>query len=93
MAYSAGVVTVASTATAIVPVGIGAGGVQVTNTGSNTVYLGGSGVTSSGATQGYPLAASAALTVPISHNQDETLYGITASATSTVVYLLPGAAD
>jgi hypothetical protein len=87
-------VSVASTAggTSIVTIPTDGAPVLLVNTGSNTVFLGHSGVTTS---TGYSLAASAAVLVtygPPSPNYGGTslaLFGITASSTSNVVAYSP----
>ena len=56
--------------------------------GSTTIYLGGSTVTSSGATGGLPLTSG---TVgPLYLRPTEALYGITASSTSTASVVITG---
>lgn len=66
-------------------------GVLVANTGTVTVYLGGSTVTASGASQGIPLAAGASVLVPALGGTAHSLFAVTASGTSTVNYLYPAA--
>jgi hypothetical protein len=93
MAYSTGPVTVGTTVTPIATVPQMAATVPVTNTGAVTVYLGGPSVAASGASQGFPLAPSTTVNVPAALSEDNTLYGITASSTSTVSFLLPGSVE
>lgn len=90
MAYSNGSVTVTSTATLICTTPASLGNVLLANGSGAVVYLGGPGVTSSGANMGVPVAASTTVTVPISGAGDA-LYGIVASTSTTVTYLVPGA--
>ena len=54
--------------------------VQLKNTGSSTVYVGGSTVT---AATGYPIAAGEA---PYPFPVNNPIYGVTASGTSTIAY-------
>lgn len=86
--YAQGSVSVTSTATLVCLVGPENDGVLISNTGS-TVYLGGSTVTASGATQGIPLATGATINVPSLGSVSHSLYAITATGTSTVNYLYP----
>jgi len=80
---SSAVVAVSTTAVALA-VGNGTQrDVAVHNMGANTVYIGGSGVTSAA---GYPLAIDTDLVYPL--GQAETLYGICATAESATVRVL-----
>jgi len=53
------------------------------NDGSNTVYLGGSAVTTSGATKGLPLASGAEFQLDI--GKAGIIYGIVATGTESVI--------
>lgn len=79
--YVQGTTTVGASATKIVSVDAGTGGVYLTNTGAVDVFLGGAGVTSSGATGGPKLAAGASIIFPTSAGPTD-LYGICASSTT-----------
>jgi hypothetical protein len=92
MAFSNGQVTVGTTPTLICNVPESAPA-QIANTGSVTVYLGGATVAATGASQGIPIAANASLQVPASASEDNTLYGIVASGSTTVSYLVPGSVE
>ena len=84
MPYKNGVVSASTTATLIATPSSApdVDGILVSNSGSVTVYLGGSTVTANTAsTGGYPLAASASVLVPTTGASSEALYGITASST------------
>lgn len=85
--YVTGAATVGTTAAALVTVPGGYnGGVIVTNThASNTLYLGGSGVTTS---NGLKVAALSTVTVPGGKGIARTLYAIASAAGTTVTYLL-----
>jgi hypothetical protein len=61
-------------------------GVLISNPAGQTVYLGGSGVTTS---TGFPVAASTVLTVPTNGGVGCQLYGVVTSSTATVSYLHP----
>jgi len=87
--YAQGAVSVTSTATLVALVGPENDGVLVFNAGSASVYLGGSTVTSSGATQGILLAANATLNVPSLGGVPHSLYAVTVTGTATVNYLYP----
>lgn len=76
---SASRVTVTTSATSIVAAGSDTIGACVRNAGTASVYLGGSGVTTS---TGYELPASDTLCMDLLNN--ETLYGIVASGTVEV---------
>jgi len=92
-AYNPGTVTVGTNATlSAVCESTGTGGVLVQNNGSVTVYLGGSNVTSSGATQGVSLAANATLLVPTVGGPADALYAVTGSSTALVSVLFPSGA-
>jgi hypothetical protein len=54
-----------------------------------TIYLGGSTVTASGATQGVALTQNSSLTVPAMAGYQCQLYAIAASAGALVTYLYP----
>lgn len=90
--YNHGSVTVGTTPTLIAfsPASeYGTSPIEVTNTGSVTVYLGGPTVSATaGANQGLPLTANASLEVPTSRLANP-LYGVVASGTGTVNYLWP----
>lgn len=93
MAYKNGVVSIGTTAVLIATPSSApdVDGILVLNSGSVTVYLGGSTVTANTAsTGGYPLAASASVLVPTTGASAEGLYGIVASSTANVAYLYPG---
>lgn len=84
--YTSGVVAVGATATLIASLPPVADGVLVVNTGAGTVYLGGAGVTT---TTGFPVAANATVTVPTVGNYPRNLYGVVASGTASVAFLVP----
>jgi hypothetical protein len=88
--YTTGPVTVGTTPTLIATIPQLAGTVPVTNTGSVTVFLGGPSVT---AADGLPVLESAAVNVPASLSEDNQLFGIVASGTTTVNFLLPGSVE
>jgi hypothetical protein len=95
MAYSNGLVTVTTSPTVITAVQQLPQGPLITNTGSETVFLGGPAVAASGANQGVPVAAGTSVQVPASASEDNTLFGIVTaqdgiSATSTVAFLVAG---
>jgi hypothetical protein len=93
MPYKNGVVSASTTATLIATPSSApdVDGILVSNSGSVTVYLGGSTVTANTAsTGGYPLAASASVLVPTTGASSEALYGITASSTANVAFVYPG---
>lgn len=87
--YTSGTVSVSDTSAtliATIPRGF-VGGVLVTNTGSDTVYLGGPSVS---ATNGFPLAAGATVAVPGSPGvYGASLYGLAVTAAVDVAYLMP----
>lgn len=83
--YVQGTTTVGTTATKIASPDSGTGGVYLTNTGAADVFLGGSSVTTSGATGGPKLAAGASLIFPTSRGPTD-LYGIVATGTTTVAW-------
>ena len=89
MAYSASV-TVTTTATQLNPPvpngGIAGDYVVLQNTGANAAFIGGPGVTSSGATIGYNLAAAGTLQIPTDQGISD-LWAITASASTTITVL------
>jgi len=92
-AYNQALTSVGSTATLIaVTSACGTSGVVVQNVGSNTVYIGGASVTSSGATQGISVAANGIYTFPTTGGPANQLYAITASSTSNVVVLFSSGA-
>lgn len=93
MAYSNGQVTVGTAPTKVAVVPQENAGALVSNTGSVDVYLGGPSVAASGANQGALLAASATLTVPSSGSEDNTLYAVVGTGTSTVTFLVAGSAE
>ncbi len=84
--YVNGSASVGTTASNVLTVTPGQA-VVLQNTGSSAIYLGGSTVTASGATVGYSLAANASLSLPPVAEQPHALYAITASGTSTLVWL------
>lgn len=79
--YENGVKTVSATATLICEPDCGTGGIYLTNTGSNPVFLGGSAVTATTAPQ---LAAGASIIFPTSAGPTS-LYGICGTGLSTTV--------
>ena len=81
-----GSVSVTSTAAALLTVTPGQS-VQIQNSGTVPIFLGGATVAASGANVGYSLANGAALNLPSVNEQPHVLYGITASTASTLVYL------
>jgi hypothetical protein len=86
MPFKSGQVSVGTTATAIFTSGPAPSndGVLIQNGGSGSVYIGGSGVTT---TTGLPVAAGATVTVPTTGAQPLELFGVVASSTATVSYL------
>lgn len=90
--YNTAATPVGNSATLIATVATGTGGLLVQNTGAVAVYLGGPGVTSSGANIGVSLAANTTITVPSVGGPACQLYAITASSTATVVVLFPSGA-
>ena len=70
-------VTVASAATALLPADTTSTYREITNAGTTTVFIGGSGVT---ATTGYPVPAGSRLPITTT----AAVYGVTASGTATV---------
>lgn len=90
--YASGTVTVGTTAVLLATV-TSNGGVVVQNNSSTalTVYLGGAGVTSTGATQGYTLPQNATVTVPTLGDAGCQLYAIAGSPGALVTYLYPTA--
>jgi hypothetical protein len=90
--FKQGIVSVGTTATLICTVGAAPenDGVMVQNNGSTPVLLGGSTVTTTGATAGIQIAASATMTIPTTGAEPLALYGIVASGTANVSYLFPG---
>lgn len=88
--YTNGTVTVTTTAAPLFTTNNeNVGGVLVYNNGSVTVYLGGATVTSSGATQGYPLPTLTSVLVPTQGGAQCELYAVAASSTAAVTYLYP----
>lgn len=87
--YSQGQVTATSTPALLCLVDAENAGVLVQNTGSVTAYVGGSTVTSSGDTQGLSIAAGDDRLIPSVGGEQNTLYVVTDSSTTTVVYLFP----
>jgi hypothetical protein len=81
MPYKSGVVAVGSTAVLIATVGASVPeneGVRIKNTGSATVYVGGSAVTSA---SGFPVSSSdGVVNIPSTGAASESLYGIAATA-------------
>lgn len=87
MAVSSSVVSVGTTATKLSPDPTdnqAGSSVAVNNTGAATVYLGGSGVTTSA---GFPLAAGGQIAVDLG---GESLYGIVTTGTVSVTVLATG---
>jgi hypothetical protein len=90
--YASGTVTVGTTAVLLATVtSPGAVVVQNNSTTAITVYLGGAGVTATGATQGYTLTQNASINVPTLGDAQCQLYAIAASAGALVTYLYPTA--
>jgi hypothetical protein len=87
MAYTNGLVTITTSPTEITVVQQLPQGPMITNTGAQTVFLGGPSAAASGANQGVPVAAGASVQVPASASEDNTLFGIVAMGTSTVAFL------
>lgn len=87
-AYVQGTVSVGTSATRICSSGV-SGGVLVQNNGSVAVFLGGATVTATGATAGISLAAGAVVVVPAQGEVPRDLYGVVASSTANVAFLLP----
>ena len=85
--YVQGTTTIGATATKIVSVDAGTGGIYLTNTGAADVFLGGATVTASGAKGGPKLAAGASLIFPTSAGPTD-LYAICATS-STVAWAYP----
>lgn len=86
--YAHGTVSVTTTATLVCePSGVNSVLVQ-NNTGTAvTVYLGGSGVTASGATAGYVLTQNSSVLIPAVAGAQCALYAITSSGTASITYL------
>ena len=83
--YVANSVSVGTAATLIVTVPGGyQGGVTLTNTGTASVFIGGSAVTTA---TGFPVASNATITVSGAKGTGRALYGI-ATAAFTVKYIL-----
>jgi hypothetical protein len=61
--------------------------VQLQNTGTVPIFLGGSTVTSSGANIGYSLANGTSLNLPSVNEEPHALYAITAGTAATLVWL------
>lgn len=87
--YEQGTVSVGTTATLVCTVGTENDGALIQNNGSAAVFLGGPGVTTSGATQGVQLAASATVAVPSVGGSTHDLYAVVATGTADVSYLFP----
>ena len=81
-----GSVSVTSTAALVLTVSPGQS-VQLQNTGSVPIFLGGSTVTSSGANVGYSLGNGTSLNLPSVNEEPHALYAITASTAATLVWL------
>lgn len=80
------VVSVENTATAIPTTALpGRQSMLIHNDGAATVYIGHDGVTTSGATKGYPLTSGKDL--PMDVGPDVIVYGIVATGTVSVVIL------
>ena len=92
-AYNQATTTVTTAPTLIaLCLGSGTGGILVQNNGSVPIFLGGSNVTSSGATQGVSVAGSATLYVPTVGGTANTLYAVTNSSTASVSVLFAAGA-
>jgi hypothetical protein len=65
-------------------------GLLIQNGGTVPVFIGGPTVTTSGATAGVPVAASATVTVPTTGSESLALYGIVTTGTANVSFLFPG---
>lgn len=88
VAYNQGTVSVGTIATLICePAGVGGVLVQNNTSTAISVYLGGAGVTATGATAGFVLAQNASQVVPAVAGAQCALYGITGSGTASVTYL------
>jgi hypothetical protein len=87
MTYSSGQVAIGTTPTPIATIPQLAGTIPVTNTGTPTVFLGGPGVTT---VNGFPVTTNETVNVPASLSEDNALFGIVASGTSTVAFLVAG---
>lgn len=91
MAVSSASVTVSTSATALNQAdtddnpGKTGQSILVRNVGANTIYLGGSGVTT---VNGYPLGVGSDVAVQLAPN--ETLYGIVAASTESARVLVQG---
>src|SRR5947209_7923808 len=85
MSFSNGLVTVGTTPTPICTVATPAG-VTVQNMGTVAVFIGGGNVAASGANQGISVAPNAIVTLGTAGEDNETLYGIVATATQPVAY-------
>lgn len=90
--YASGTVTVGTTAVLLTTV-TSPTGVLVQNNSATaiTIYLGGSTVTTSGATQGLTLTQNASILVPTLGDAQCQLYAIAGSAGALVTYLYPQA--
>lgn len=83
MPYSSGQASVGTTATKILTTGPNPS-YAVAIYSSATVYVGGSGVTT---TTGLEIPASTVVTLPSTGSEEDSLYGVVSSSTATVSYL------
>ena len=75
-----GQAAVTTTPAVIIPYDLGGSQVQIKNTGTVTVYIGGAGVT---AANGYPIAPNEA---PFPFPVNNPIYGVTASGAGSIAY-------
>ena len=85
--YLQGVVAVSTTPTKILTVPAENDGVLIS--ASAAVVIGGSTVTATGATAGIPMTAGQTLTIPSLGGVTHDLWGVAASSTSNIAYLVP----
>ena len=96
MPFKQNLTSVGTTAVAIATIGGVApdnGGCLVQAPSANTaaIFIGGSNVTTSGATQGISVAAGSTVTVPTSGASSSlTLYAISTAASQNIITLFPG---
>ncbi len=79
---STGQAQVSTTPTVIIPYDLAGKAVIIRNTGTSTVYIGGSGVTPA---TGYPLLTTDTPMQPLPVN--EPIYGVTSSGTSSIAFI------
>lgn len=84
--YQHGTVSVGTTATLIAVIPEGYNGGILVSAAATGVFVGGSNVTTTGATAGFPLGT-ASVTIPGGKSGERALYGVAASATN-VSYIL-----